>query len=151
LFNCDQTVFLYDLTSTYFEGQALRNSKAKRGYSRDHRPDCKQVVVGLVLNGDGFPLAHEVFDGNLQDRVSLKPMLEQLGERVALKAGQTVVVDRGMAYEENLAQIRSHKLHYLVAARHPERDRWLAEFEGEGFEEVIRKPSAQNPFQKSRR
>jgi hypothetical protein len=148
LFNCISTVFLYDLTSTYFEGQARRNPKAKRGYSRDHRPDCKQVVVGLVINGEGFPLAHEIFDGNLQDRNSLKSMLDRLHERVPLQPGQTVVVDRGMAYDENLAEIRSRHLHYLVAARHPERNRWLAEFEGEGFEEVIRKPSPRNPLQK---
>jgi transposase len=148
LFNCDQTVFFYDLTSTYFEGQALANPKAQRGYSRDHRPDCKQVVVGLVINRDGFPLAHEIFAGNQQDRGSLKAMLDRLGERVALRAGQTVVVDRGMAFDENLAEIRSRGLHYLVAARHPERERWLAEFEGEGFTEVIRKPSPQNPLQK---
>ena len=148
LFNCDQTVFLYDLTSTYFEGQALANPKAKRGYSRDHRPDCKQVVVGLVINRDGFPLAHEIFEGNQQDRGSLKSMLDRLGERVALKAGQTVVVDRGMSFDENLEEIRSRGLHYLVAARHPERERWLAEFEGEGFSEVIRKPSPRNPLQK---
>ena len=64
LFNLDDRLFLYDLTSTYFEGQALQNPQARRGYSRDGRPDCKQVVVGLVLDRDGFPKAHEVFDGN---------------------------------------------------------------------------------------
>jgi transposase len=147
LFSCDHTCFLYDLTSTYFEGQATCNPKAKRGYWRDHRPDCKQVVVGLVINGEGFPLAHEIFEGNLQDRSSLRSMLDRLGERVALQPGQTVVVDRGMAYEENLAEIRSRQLHYLVAARQPERNRWLAQFEGEGFAEVIRTPSPRNPFQ----
>jgi hypothetical protein len=68
LFNLDDTIYLYDLTSTYFEGQAKANPQAKRGYSRDKRPDCKQVVVGLVLDRDGFPKAHEVFDGNIQDR-----------------------------------------------------------------------------------
>lgn len=123
LFNCANTVFLYDLTSTYFEGQAVRTPKAKRGYSRDHRPDCKQVVVGLVINGEGFPLAHEVFAGNVQDRASLQTMLDQLHARVPLRPGQTVVVDRGMAYDENLAEIRSRQLHYVVAARQPERDR----------------------------
>ena len=61
LFNLDATIYLYDLTSTYFEGQCLRNPKAKRGYSRDHRPDCKQVIVALVINRDGFALTHEVF------------------------------------------------------------------------------------------
>src|SRR2546425_13302045 len=59
LFNLDATVYLYDLTSTYFEGKALANPKAKRGYSRDGRPDCKQVLIGLAVNRDGFPLAHD--------------------------------------------------------------------------------------------
>ena len=68
LFNLDETFFLYDLTSTYFEGQAAANPQAQRGYSRDHRPDCKQVVVGMVLDRDGFPKAHEIFAGNRQDR-----------------------------------------------------------------------------------
>jgi transposase len=137
LFNLDQTVFLYDLTSTYFEGQALANPKAKFGYSRDKRQDCRQVVVGLVVNRDGFPLAHEVFDGNTQDRKTLGAMLNLLHERVGLCPGQTVVVDRGMSYVENLAQIQSRGLHYLVASRQPERDQWLGEFEDlEGFVEI---------------
>ncbi len=149
LFNLDQTVMLYDLTSTYFEGQALANPKAKRGYSRDKRPDCKQVVVALVVNRDGFPLAHEIFEGSRQDRKSLQDMLEVLDNRVGLQPGQTVVVDRGMAFDENLEQIRSRGLHYLVASRQSERDQWLGEFEDlGGFEEVIRKPSPRNPFQK---
>lgn len=149
LFNLDPTIYLYDVTSTYFEGQALANAKAKRGYSRDKRPDCKQVLVGLVVNRDGFPQAHEVFEGNLQDRKTLGRMLDVLGLRVGLQAGQTVVVDRGMAFEENLAEITSRKLHYLVASRQRERDRWLAEFEDlSGFEEVERTASPTNPFQK---
>ena len=107
LFNLDQTVLLYDLTSSYFEGQAFKNPKARRGYSRDKRPDCKQVVVGLVVNRDGFPVSHEVFEGNIQDRATLGQMLHLLDKRVGLQAGQTVVVDRGMAYQENLQEIRS--------------------------------------------
>jgi len=63
LFTLDDRIFLYDLTSTYFEGQALQNPQAQRGYSRDSRPDCKQVVVGLVVDREGFPKAHEVFEG----------------------------------------------------------------------------------------
>src|SRR6516162_10104317 len=74
LFNIDATIYLYDLTSTYFEGLAAKNGKAKRGYSRDHRPDCKQVVVGLVVNRDGFPITHEIFAGNTQDRATLSTM-----------------------------------------------------------------------------
>lgn len=152
LFNLDDTVYLYDLTSTYFEGQAALNQQAKRGYSRDKRADCKQVVVGLVLDRDGFPKAHEVFDGNVQDRNTVDKMLEALEKRTGKKAGGTVIVDRGMAYEENLEQIRKRNLHYLVAGRQPERNQWLDELEKEqDWEEVIRTPSPLNPFQKKTR
>jgi transposase len=148
LFNLDDTLYVYDLTSTYFEGQALSNPQAKRGYSRDKRPDCKQVLVGLVLDRDGFPKAHEVFDGNRQDRTTVGEMLDSLQKRTGAKPGSTVVVDRGMAYDENLAEIRARGYHYLVAARQPERNAWLAEFEQEdGWEEVLREPSPRNPEQ----
>ena len=75
LFNLDNTYFFYDLTSTYFEGQCKANPQAQRGYLRDQRPDCKQVVIGLVLHREGFPKAHEIFDGNRQDRSSVDEML----------------------------------------------------------------------------
>jgi transposase len=149
LFNLGNTILLYDLTSTYFEGKASRIPKAKRGYSRDHRPDCKQLVVGLVIGREGFPRAHEIFDGNIQDRKTLPSMLDLLDKRVGLAEGATIVVDRGMAYAENIAELRRRKLHYLVAARQKERDCYLAEFEtGDAFEEVIRQPSPRNPSQK---
>src|SRR5213594_657205 len=149
LFNLDQTVYLYDLTSTYFEGQCARNAQAKRGHSRDHRPDCKQLVVGLVLNRDGFAITHEIFAGNAQDRTTLATMLDRLGERVDLKEGSTVVIDRGMAFDENIADIKKRKLHYVVASRQPERDRWLADFDDtDGFTPVLRQPSPLNPAQK---
>jgi transposase len=149
LFNLDITIYLYDLTSTYFEGQCLRNPKAKRGYSRDHRPDCKQVIVALVINRDGFAITHEVFAGNTQDRATLATMLDVLTARAGLKEGATVVVDRGMAFDENIAEIKRRKLHYVVACRQPERDRWLADFEDvDGFVPVLRQPSPLNPGQK---
>jgi len=152
LFNLDDSVFLYDLTSTYFEGQAEANPQAKRGYSRDKRPDCNQVVVGLVLDRDGFPKAHEVFDGNLQDRGSLKTMLDALEKRMGKKPGATVIVDRGMAYDENLEEIHNHGLHYLVAARQTERSQWLDQLEADaGWEEVVRTPSPRNLGQKKTR
>src|ERR1700688_217040 len=81
LFAIENEVLLYDVTSTYFEGQAEANPQAQRGYSRDHRPDCKQVLVGLVLDGDGFPKAHEVLEGNRQDRSTVEEMLESLEKR----------------------------------------------------------------------
>jgi transposase len=152
LFNLDDTVYLYDLTSTYFEGQAKANSQAKRGYSRDQRPDCKQVVMGLVLDRDGFPKAHEIFDGNTQDRRSLDHMLDVLEKRTGKRPGATVIVDRGMAFDENLEQIRKRGLHYIVAGLQAERNQWLDELENdEGWEEIHRTPSPLNPFQKKTR
>jgi transposase len=146
LFNPDDTLYLYDLTSTSFEGQAFRNPQAKRGYSRDQRPDSKQVLVGLVLDREGFPKAHEVFDGNRQDRTTVGEMLDSLQKRMGPKPGSTVVVDRGMADDENLAEIRARGYHYLVAGRQPERTAWLAEFEShDDWEEVLRTPSPRNP------
>jgi transposase len=148
LFNLDDTLVLYDLTSTYFEGLAARNPQAQRGYSRDQRPDCKQVVVGLVLNGDGFPRAHEIFAGNRHDSTTLDEMLSALERRIGKGSGCTVVVDRGMADAANLQRIKARGHHYLVAARPPERDQWLAEFEAaQGFAQVIRRPSPRNPAQ----
>ncbi len=152
LFNLDDTIYLYDLTSTYFEGQCPRNPQAKRGYSRDHRPDCKQVVVGLVLDREGFPKAHEVFDGNRQDRSTVADMLTRLEERTGRRGGATVVVDRGMAFAENLAQIRARGHHYLVAARYPERGAHQEAFgDNANWTEVVRVPSPRNPGQKKTR
>jgi transposase len=112
------------------------------------RPDCAQVVIGLVVGREGFPIAHEVFEGSRQDRLSLDHMLSVLGQRVELKPGQTVVVDRGMAFAENLEQIKARGLHYIVAARQSERSQWLEQItSGEGFAEVVREPSPRNLFQ----
>jgi len=162
LFDLDTTVYLYDLTSTYFEGDVPLNRKAKRGYSRDKRPDlprraggtagCKQLVVGLVVNREGFPLAHEVFDGNARDSTTVGRMLDILTARVAVTPGATVVVDRGMATKKNREEIRARGLHYIVALRQSERDRHLREFEtSEGFEPVHREVSPNNPYQKKPR
>jgi transposase len=125
LFDLDDTYYLYDLTSTYFEGQCKSNPKVQRGYSRDQRPDCKQVVVGLVLDRDGFPKAHEVFEGNRQDRASLDEMLGLLEKRSGRCGG---------------------------ASRQGERQAWFDELEEEeGWQELIRQPSPRNPAQKKSR
>jgi hypothetical protein len=85
LFAADFEVLLYDLTSTYFEGALADNPKARRGYSRDHWPDCPQVVIALVVTPDGFPLAYEVLNGNTTEHQTLAPgltptaVLEKLG------------------------------------------------------------------------
>lgn len=152
LFNLDDSYFFYDLTSTYFEGQCEANPQAQRGYSRDQRPDCKQVVIGLVLDREGFPKAHEVFDGNRQDRSSVDEMLGILEQRTGRKGGGTVIVDRGMAFDENLEQIRARGHHYVVACRQSERLQWLDELEQEqDWQEILREPSPTNPAQKKSR
>jgi transposase len=149
LFNLDERIYLYDLTSTYFEGQCPHNPQARRGYSRDNRPDCKQVVVGLVLDREGFPKAHEVFDGNRGDRITLDEMLQVLEARTGRTEGATVVVDRGMAFADNLRQIQARGCHYIVASRQGERNEHLDDFEdGAGWEAVIREPSPTHPAQK---
>jgi transposase len=152
LFNLDESIYLYDLTSTYFEGQCKRNPQAQLGYSRDKRPDCKQVVVGLVLDREGFPKAHEVFDGNRTDRTTVDEMLTALEKRTGRKPGTTVVVDRGMAFDDNLQEIKDHGYHYLVASRQSERTEHFDELEDDtGWEEIIREPSPRNPRQKKTR
>jgi transposase len=148
LFTLDDRIFLYDLTSTYFEGQCLQNPQAKRGYSRDSRPDCKQVVVGLVVDREGFPKAHEVFDGNRTDRTTVAEMLEALEQRVGRTPGATVVVDRGMAFADNLQQITARGYHYIVASRQGERIAHLDDFASDaGWQAIVRASSPTNPGQ----
>jgi transposase len=145
----DPPIYLSDLTSTYFQGQAPENPQAKRGSSRDHRPDGKQVVIGLVIGREGFPIAHAIFAGNPQDRTTWGRIRDLLKDRVGWSAGATVVVDRGMASCEDLPAIRDRKLHYVVAARQPGRDQGRDDCENErGFEVRSREPSPQNRCQK---
>ena len=115
LFAADFEVLLYDLTSTYFEGEMEQNPKAKRGYSRDGRPDCLQVVIALVVTTDGFPLAYEVMDGNTSDRTTLRKFLTHV-ETTYGKAKRVWVMDRGIPTEEVLAEMRSpeRQTFYLV-------------------------------------
>jgi transposase len=116
LFGFDNDILLYDLTSTYFEGRMAGNPKAQRGYSRDHRPDCKQLCIGLVVNRAGFPLGYEVFNGKVRDAATLKPMIEALENRCG-GTQRIVCFDRGMATEANLKLWRQSKKTYLCAVR----------------------------------
>jgi len=104
---------LYDVTSTYFEGLAEDNVLAARGYSRDHRPDCKQVCIGLVVTSEGLPVGYEVFAGNRNDVTTLKEMVELMEEKYG-QAKRVWVMDRGIASEENLQWLRQRGAHYLV-------------------------------------
>jgi transposase len=112
LFKATYDVLLYDLTSTYFEGEALGNSQAKRGYSRDHRADCKQVVVALIVSEEGFPFAFEVMDGNRRDVTTLEDMLNTVEAKYGV-ARRVWVFDRGVVSEKNLKLLRARKMPYV--------------------------------------
>lgn len=113
LFDAEFDVLLYDLTSTYFEGSCARIPKAKFGYSRDKRPDCRQVVIALIVTTDGLPLTYEVFSGNTLDKTTLKPFLKKI-EKLYGKARRVWVMDRGIPTEATLEQMRRDGVAYLV-------------------------------------
>jgi Transposase DDE domain len=115
LFDARFDVLLYDLTSTYGEGEAEQNPKAKRGYSRAGRPDCKPVIVALVITPEGFPLAYEVMDGNTSDKTTLRGFLEKI-ESLYGQARRVWLMDRGIPTEAVLAEMRDpgRKMFYLV-------------------------------------
>jgi len=113
LFGATFDVLLYDLTSTYFEGSAEKVDKAARGYSRDHRPDCQQLVIALVVTSEGFPLTYEVFDGNRADVTTLEQMLEVVESKHG-RARRIWVFDRGIVSEANLEKLRQRGGQYVV-------------------------------------
>src|SRR5258707_346218 len=113
LFGAEFDVLLYDLTSTYVEGTAEKNPMMARGYSRDHRPDCEQMVIALIVNSEGFPFSYETFDGNRADVSTMETILRMV-ERKYGKARRIWVFDRGIVSEENLQAIRKRGGQYLV-------------------------------------
>ena len=113
LFDAKFDVLLYDLTSTYFEGSCAQIPKARFGYSRDGRPDCRQVVIALIVTTDGLPLAYEVFPGNTVDKTTLRPFLEKI-EKLYGKARRVWVMDRGIPTEATLEEMRNEGVAYLV-------------------------------------
>ena len=123
LFAVDNEVLLYDVTSTYFEGEAAANPQAKRGYSRDHRPDCKQVCIALVVTFDGFPLGYEVFPGNTPDTTTVRTIVETMEARHGT-VGKVWIMDRGMASAENLAWLRATGRRYILGTPKAELRRW---------------------------
>jgi transposase len=113
LFQAEFDVLLYDLTSSYVEGAAEKDPMMQRGYSRDHRPDCKQVIIALIVNVEGFPLSYETFDGNRGDVTTVEAVLRMV-ERKYGRARRVWVFDRGIVSEENLAALRRRGGQYLV-------------------------------------
>jgi len=136
LFAVDNEVLLYDVTSTYFEGEAEGNVLARRGYSRDHRPDCKQVCIALVVTFDGFPLGYEVFAGNTHDSRTVQTIVDTMEARHGV-VGRVWIADRGMSSAENLAWLRQTGRRYIIGAPKAELRKFAAELAApDGWREV---------------
>lgn len=113
LFAFKYDILLYDVTSTYFEGEEARNPQAKRGYSCDSRPDCKQVCVGLVVTNEGIPLGYEVFEGNRHDSKTVEIIVEKM-KALYGTSDRTWIMDRGMASQENLELLAEERRRYMI-------------------------------------
>ena len=135
LFAIDNEVLLYDVTSTYFEGQAEANPLAQRGYSRDHRPDCKQVCIALVVSFDGFPLGYEVFPGNTHDSRTVQTMVTTMEARHGA-LGRVWIADRGMSSAANLSWLRETNRRYIIGAPKSELKKFASELAATGWREI---------------
>jgi transposase len=123
LFDITYDLLLYDVTSTYFEGLCENNPQAKRGHSRDHRADCKQVCIALVVTREGMPLGYEVFDGNRVDVTTVEQIVSTMEARYGL-ADRIWVMDRGMTSADNIAWLQKTKRRYLIGASPSELKKW---------------------------
>jgi len=123
LFDLSYDLLLYDVTSTYFEGLAERNALAQRGHSRDHRPDCKQVCIALVVTREGMPLGYEVFGGNRTDVTTVEEIVEAMEARYGI-ADRVWVMDRGMSSAENVAWLQETGRRYLIGTPRSELKKW---------------------------
>ncbi len=126
LFQLDYDLFLYDVTSTYVEGEARLNPLAQRGYSRDHRGDCKQICIGLVVSREGFPLGYELFSGNRTDVTTVEEIIAIMEGRYG-KANRIWVMDRGMVSEENMGLLAKEGRRYILGTQRGQ----LKKYEGE--------------------
>jgi len=135
LFQAEFDVLLYDLTSTYVEGAAEANPMMRRGYSRDHRPDCEQLVLALIVNQDGFPFSYELFDGNRADVSTIEAILRTV-ERKHGKARRVWIFDRGVVSEENLVAIRKRGGEYLVGTPRSKLKQFEQELLKDDFEKI---------------
>jgi transposase len=135
LFAIDNEVLLYDVTSTFFEGQAEANPLAQRGYSRDHRPDCKQVCIALVVSFDGFPLGYEVFPGNTHDSTTVQQIVTTMEARHGA-VGRVWIADRGMSSAANLSWLRKTNRRYIIGAPKSELKKFAADLSSPGWREI---------------
>lgn len=139
LFQLDYDLLLYDLTSSYFEGLAEENELAQRGYSRDHRSDCKQIVLALVVTRDGFPLAHETLVGNTKDVQTVRRIVGQIEERFGISQ-RIWVMDRGMISADTLAFLEEPGRRYLLATRRHELRHFQEELRPAGWQKMPEHP-----------
>ncbi|OLD65345.1 MAG: hypothetical protein AUI47_02345 [Acidobacteria bacterium 13_1_40CM_2_68_5] len=136
LFDLEYDLLLYDVTSTYFEGLAEGNPLAQRGYSRDHRPDCKQVCIALVVTREGLPLGYEIFEGNRTDVTTVEEIVTAM-ERRHGRAQRVWVMDRGMTSEENLSWLREGGRLYIIGTPKSELRSWQRTLvEQRGWQEI---------------
>lgn len=135
LFDTEYDLLLYDITSTYFEGQAHANPQAKRGHSRDHRSDCVQVCIGLIVTREGLPVAYEVFDGNRHDSTTIEQMVDAIEAKHG-RANRVWVLDRGMVSEPNLQYIREHDGRYIVGTPKSMLKQYEKELLADGWSQV---------------
>lgn len=126
LFSLDYDLLLYDVTSTFFEGEMKRNPQAKRGHSRDNRPDCKQVCIALVVTREGIPLGYEVFDGNRVDVTTVEEVVSTMESRYGL-ANRIWVMDRGMMSAKNIAWLQNTGRRYIIGTPKSELRKWATE------------------------
>ncbi len=137
LFDLEYDLLLYDVTSTFFEGLAERNPQAKRGHSRDHRPDCKQVCIAMVVTRDGVPLSYEVFDGNRVDVTTVEEIVGVMEARFGL-ADRVWVMDRGMMSRKNIAWLQKTGRKYVLGASRQEVKRWRPQIVDESDWQTVR-------------
>jgi transposase len=142
LFQLDYDLLLYDLTSTYFEGLAEENDLARRGYSRDHRSDCKQIVLALIVTREGFPLAHLTFAGNTQDVETVETIVEMVEARFG-RSQRIWVMDRGMISKDTLKLLNQSGRRYLLATRRGELQSFAEELRSGGWERLEGNPDVE--------
>jgi transposase len=135
LFNLEYDLLLYDVTSIYFEGEAANNTLARRGYSRDHRPDCKQVCIALVVSREGLPLGYEVFNGNRHDATTVEDIVAKIEAQYG-RAGRIWVMDRGMLSEDNLEFLHSQKRCYIIGTPKSQLKNFERELLSQGWEKI---------------
>ena len=135
LFQLEYDLLLYDVTSTYFEGEAADNGLARRGYSRDHRPDCKQVCIALVVSKEGLPLGYEVFAGNRADVTTVEDIVEKIEAQYG-SAGRVWVMDRGMVSEDNLEYLREGGRRYILGTPKSQLKRYEQELLKADWQEI---------------